>query len=1244
MMKYFSFIFLSFLLAAGPAFSNANDKTVSVISEAEFIQLVNELSPKVDAYQAIWKNDPRALIFGGSSRDFLYWVKKQFSGISTRTQAETVIKHLRGLIKIETRDFMMQDSDIDIASHIHATPNGKEFGVTGIHSINPDRINMNTEIGRNEVIQGYIPAEKIAIGKNGLRHLPQFGNGVAEIFSGKLSVHYGNPDDFENTFYARQKINHPVLLALRFIRLLAMDYYYNYGRGFPKVDPLKGVSAENIKQTTDIIQNAWEKAELTEHVRQPKFVEWLNGTISKAFRSYANPTAAKMLMEKFNVGKLGEAYSQIKVINHFLYAKNYDQGLITKNLETLRVNVDAFYLDIMRELPDGYLYHGTRSDDAFKNIVSQGNIPSASGSAGAGVYAVNKNNVKFAVNWTGDSTGDLVAKLHIRGEAKLVDITRGEGKRVFTEWAGTQVGRHFDDIHDSFAEAFGVDIISYPYTPRAYVIKNSDAIDATEGYTRQVLSLSRAIVEMRSVDSVERLMSFYKSVAISKFTPQEIHAIGNVMTFQPTLAEVLAATKDRKIEQSEAYILMKALKETVLVRAFVNSRPRNREIQKALFFDFFDIKSNEQLALLLENLDRKDELFLRDQVMVAAKTLEISREALPLWQGALLSLDSQRLRIAVGGIFAAEIKPSPVAKDNLEQLGQFLNHSDTEIRGYWALMLFEQGERGKKIVFDNIMQFSSLLNLDGKQKDEDFSLGSDKFGKRDKERLLGLLHRAILENHFLEKFESKEALQGYVNAIGRTRVLFADPKICLENLNQINFQPLMAVEKKDAAYVVSSLINVFSRLRVEVGNIQERQSLLDVFRIKVTMVLKTYPLATIIDIEEIFNRGLTDVSLFYGIEISPEIENEMLLLMQEGRGFQRWTAALMILNNHNPSQEGLKNLAVQAVNEVLKTARFDKEKAYLGSALKTQGLPITEFVDWIKFTFATLIQKENISDKEVREIVLIDFIGWEAIGPKTLREIEELRMQLAHTHLKGRVGFETLQQLILTEGCSEWTKLAAARTLRVSYGKGDLELLAMKLKAPKERTGLSRFFEKKESMFDILSRNEGRNLKLLVELGLSDSDVADYLVNAILYPNADPKTGSVILPSMALQYMIRLNLRDKRLLPRLEKELSTVSLKDFNLYFTALVKLFPERGDLIFKTLYNFRMIPSIVVDFLKILTVDHESTALVKSLRQARLASPLSATTSQKIQNLFVDEWLERQLAVKSKKASGFFCGSLFL
>src|SRR5690349_11911861 len=86
-------------------------------------------------------------------------------------------------------------------------------------------------MGETEINQGFLPAEKIRLSSNGIVEKPAFGQGAREIFSGNLTAHFADPKAFAKTFYAKNGQNHQVLLALRYLRLLAMDYFHTHGQG-----------------------------------------------------------------------------------------------------------------------------------------------------------------------------------------------------------------------------------------------------------------------------------------------------------------------------------------------------------------------------------------------------------------------------------------------------------------------------------------------------------------------------------------------------------------------------------------------------------------------------------------------------------------------------------------------------------------------------------------------------------------------------------------------------------------------------------------------------------------------------------------------------------------------------------------------------------------------------------------------------------------------------------------------------
>ncbi len=54
----------------------------------EFKSLAEELSHKVNLFKDVWTVDPEAEFYGGTSRDYLYWLKRQFRGATTRAQID----------------------------------------------------------------------------------------------------------------------------------------------------------------------------------------------------------------------------------------------------------------------------------------------------------------------------------------------------------------------------------------------------------------------------------------------------------------------------------------------------------------------------------------------------------------------------------------------------------------------------------------------------------------------------------------------------------------------------------------------------------------------------------------------------------------------------------------------------------------------------------------------------------------------------------------------------------------------------------------------------------------------------------------------------------------------------------------------------------------------------------------------------------------------------------------------------
>jgi hypothetical protein len=493
-------------LASSPAYCDLP------VSSDEFKNLAADLAPKVNLFADAWKQDPNAEFVGGTVRDYLYWLKGQFRGITTADQAKAKIDELRKLPSIDVRDFIIGDSDVDVAS-INLSLSPSTYGVRKIDMIGSDRFDPSTQMGHSEAKQGFIPVEKIRLGRRGFTPWPGMGDGIHEIYSGKPTVHFASPEDFHSTHFAKLKLNHEVLLAIRYVRTLAINYYREHGRGYPDPKVLLDIDPESKKAVQNAVNHALVDKDLAECMSNKRFKTWLDQLIQKSFRSYTNPTAAYQLFEHFKLDELVRAYSnKLEPINQYLFAQNRDPHAIEANMQKAGTSPEKLFTPVLKEFPDQKLYHGTRTETAFNSILLQGILPSSAGTADGGLYGVRKDNIKFAEKWGGSR--DRIVTFRVKPTATVVDVTQGEGQRVFAQYRGD---------YDRFAQDFGVDVIRYPYDTRAYVVKNSAALERPQGFTREIMTFSQVMQLAKNAKSEEDIEKCIAAVSVSSFNDRELH-------------------------------------------------------------------------------------------------------------------------------------------------------------------------------------------------------------------------------------------------------------------------------------------------------------------------------------------------------------------------------------------------------------------------------------------------------------------------------------------------------------------------------------------------------------------------------------------------------------------------------------------------------------------------------------------------------------------------------------------------
>ena len=572
---------------------------------------------------------------------------------------------------IQIKEFVVGNSDVDVITERSLI--NVDFDpafLTRLEVVPTSWFTPGTPQFEQETMQGYVPVEKIQLGRSSLGSGANQGDGVGEIYSARPTFAF-DPRIFDTPYY-KGKTNHPVLLALRYLRQVAITYYRLYGKEYPDRKKLMALVDDKSNQTLrHIFRNLLENPEaLTGFLTERQFRSRLNKALGKAFRSYTNPTAAKLLFEIFQVDVALRPYGKRIDPFHTLAYRKYrnpadiaaQRAQINPLPPVITTVGDYFKERGLEPGPDGNFeaYHGTDTMENYRGIVYQGNVASTGGSAGAGVYVVDERSRSFAENWHGPGT--LVVKLKIAPGATLVDLTQPEAKLFFQafkahraklKWKldGAPTAPSHTDEYTDFADFLGVDVLRYQYgKTHAYVIKDGAAIKGQEPYTIPLLTLAqvkahlakspdpvREMAKLGGVDQglwahwgylmddyVARDMAFWVrrllqvAAGIDEFEPKK-HTRYLTWDDQPHLRDSVAhAMVDLGIREGKQDALAEAAK--LLVRPDISPALAKR------IDDILPIALNPQL---IETLTRKKDLTAAQRKILAASMLKAYSYVVP---------------------------------------------------------------------------------------------------------------------------------------------------------------------------------------------------------------------------------------------------------------------------------------------------------------------------------------------------------------------------------------------------------------------------------------------------------------------------------------------------------------------------------------------------------------------------------------------------------------------------------------
>lgn len=306
------------------ALASAAEPWKTWISLDEFKTACVTSSSRVDLFQAIWKKDTKAKLYGGTSRDFAWYVRGKLSGARS---AEDARERLEALAQnpIPIGEVVVGESDVDVVSQTDFSDLELESAIlTRIEAIPPETFKAGSRDYAREKAQGYLPVEKILLGKRGVDSPEglEYGDGLREIYDARPTLVF-NPAIVETDYY-QARTNHPILLVLRYARQVAITYYRLHGKRHPSEKALRTIlDPSSVAAVSQIVDDlAAEPAALDAFLANPLFKKRLARQLKKAFRSYTNPTAAKMVLERFGVEALLVHYGKrIPPYHTLLYTK-----------------------------------------------------------------------------------------------------------------------------------------------------------------------------------------------------------------------------------------------------------------------------------------------------------------------------------------------------------------------------------------------------------------------------------------------------------------------------------------------------------------------------------------------------------------------------------------------------------------------------------------------------------------------------------------------------------------------------------------------------------------------------------------------------------------------------------------------------------------------------------------------------------------------------------------------------------
>ena len=558
-----------------------------LMSFEEYQAHLIKVSQKVDLFTDAWKKDPEALFTGGTTRDYVLWFERQFINCSDRPCVDTVLTKIESQPILEIRSFILEDSDVDVVSKT-LNLRARDYGIRKIDTVPEKDFVTGTPEHQSALDQGFIPVERMLLGRSSLKTGPEFGDGLRDLYEGKIGLTLPNPSKFWQTDYAKKFENHPILLIERYIRVVSLYYNSKFEKSdYPeKKNFLVVIPKDLINKITELNASFIDDPKLRECLKNSRFVGFHNKTVEKSFRAYTNPTVTYKLYEILGLDKTLLTLTDIP-INAFLFAKPRRPTDLKEFKDRFSKNgfdEKAVLLDTAQEIPGLIIYHGTRSESAFRDILRRGVFESSNGYAGRGLYGVTEADREFSERW-GGSKENLI-RFEINPKARVVDVSKVPQILL----------KPFNGDLDQFADYYGIDILFYPYDVRALVVKNAGVLSKAQGVNRKFYSILELLDGINEVKTVEELTAYTDNLALSSkgFTAAERKIIAS--RIPATLASLLE--KQREGTSHQGFL--------TIYRNFIKSELFGHDERRLLAKSIFKYCDRQDLFKRTQELFKED--------------------------------------------------------------------------------------------------------------------------------------------------------------------------------------------------------------------------------------------------------------------------------------------------------------------------------------------------------------------------------------------------------------------------------------------------------------------------------------------------------------------------------------------------------------------------------------------------------------------------------------------------------------